>query len=277
MPDGSLAQLRVIWQAAGRPGQAKLRDAAARKGLNLSVKQAADFVRAQLRAQVFSPAPRSSGKVTSPELNERWQCDLVDYKTKSPEKNGGNRLILVCVDVFSRFAYAELLKTKEAEEVAAAFARIQRVARGKFKGKIHVIPREVSTDTGAKFKEPFSEMLEHQGISQRFKESANSLAVADAATRTLKVTIAKEMVDNASDSWAAAVPLVVKAYNSNSHAALMNSAPEDVMGHPRSTIRAREAKWLRRGQQRQHQRKGPHREAAGSRSLQDSAASLHLG
>ena len=81
MPDDSLAHLRVIWAAAGRPGQAKFRDAAKRKGLNLSVKQAADFVRAQPVAQVFTPAPRSEGKVTSPELNERWQCDLIDYKT----------------------------------------------------------------------------------------------------------------------------------------------------------------------------------------------------
>ena len=108
MPDDSLAQLRAIWQTAGRPGQAKLRDAARRKGLYLSVKQAADFVRAQPVAQVFAPAPRSDGKVTSPELNARWQCDLIDYKAKGPEENDGNRLLLVCVDIFSRFLYTEL-------------------------------------------------------------------------------------------------------------------------------------------------------------------------
>ena len=70
MPDESLARLRVIWQAAGRPGQAKFRAAASRKGLNLSVKKAANFVRSQPIAQAFVPAPRSEGKVTSPELNE---------------------------------------------------------------------------------------------------------------------------------------------------------------------------------------------------------------
>ncbi len=53
-PADSLAQLRAIWRAAGRPGQAKLRYAARRKGFDLSVKQAADFVRAQLVAQGFS-------------------------------------------------------------------------------------------------------------------------------------------------------------------------------------------------------------------------------
>ena len=100
MPDDSLAQLCVIWQAAGRPGQAKFRAAAQRKGLNLSVREAADFVRAQPVAQVFAPAPRSEGKVTNPELNARWQCDLIDYKAKRPDKNDDNRLILVCIDIF---------------------------------------------------------------------------------------------------------------------------------------------------------------------------------
>ena len=137
MPDDSLAQLRVIWQAAGRPGQAKLRDAAKRKGLNVTVKQAADFVRNQSVAQVFAPPPKSEGKVTAPELDSRWQCDLIDYKAKSQEKNDDYRLILVCVDVFSRFMYVELLKTKEAEEVSDAFRKIPRRARGNatIKGK----------------------------------------------------------------------------------------------------------------------------------------------
>ena len=128
-------------------------------------------MRAQPVAQVFAPVPRSEGKVTSPELIARWQCDLIDYKDKSPEKNDEYRLVLVCVDVLSRFMYTELLKTKEAEEVSAAFMRIQRAARGKIRGKTDVIPGEVSTDAGAEFKGPFEDMLVRQGIGLRFKES----------------------------------------------------------------------------------------------------------
>ena len=179
--------------------------------------------------------PRSDGKITSPELNARWQHDLINCKAKSPEKNGGNRLLLVCVDIFNWFLYTELLQTKEAEEVVEAFQRALRRARNRaIKGESSSegTPKEVSTDTGAEFKGPFSEMLEKQGISQRFKESINSLAVVDGAIRTIKIMIAKEMVDTESESWAKAVPLAVKAYNSNSHSALMNSAPEDVKGTP---------------------------------------------
>ena len=225
MPGEALAELRLIWVNAGRPGQAKLRDAAKRQGLNITVKQAAEFVQGQAVTQVYAPAPKSEGKVTSPELNERWQCDLMDFKSRTPEKNDGNRSALVCIDVFSRMIYAEPLKTKTPEEVAAAFQRIQRKAGGGER-----IPREVSTDAGAEFKGIFSQMLEKAGIGQRFKESINSLAVVDAAIKNLKEMIAKEMVDTSSDSWSKALPAAVKAKNSNSHPALMNSAPEDVKG-----------------------------------------------
>ncbi len=86
MPDALLAHWRAIWQPAGRPDQGKSSDAARRKGVRLTVREAADFVRAQPVSQVLSAPPKSAGKVTSPELNERWQCDLIDYKAKSPEQ-----------------------------------------------------------------------------------------------------------------------------------------------------------------------------------------------
>ncbi len=90
MPDGALAELRLMWQKAGRPGAAKLRDAAKRKGLNLTVKEVEEFVHSESASQVFQAAPRSEGSVTSPELNARWQADLMDYKTKTPEQTAAS-------------------------------------------------------------------------------------------------------------------------------------------------------------------------------------------
>ena len=79
--------LQAVYDAAGRPGAAKLRDATRRRGLDVSLKEAQDFVRGQSTAQVFAPPPKSNGKVTSPQLNERWQADLMDFKAQDPEKN----------------------------------------------------------------------------------------------------------------------------------------------------------------------------------------------
>ena len=56
MPGEDLAELRRIWQQQGRPGAAKLKDAAKRQGLNLSVKEVKEFVIAQSVARLSSSA-----------------------------------------------------------------------------------------------------------------------------------------------------------------------------------------------------------------------------
>ena len=62
-------------------------------------------------------------KIVSPNVNRIWTADLVDeqkYKTA----NGGNRYILVVLDIFSRFAFCEPLKNKTGPVVAKAFENI---------------------------------------------------------------------------------------------------------------------------------------------------------
>ena len=78
--------LQAIYNISGRPGAAKLRDAARRRGLNVSLKEAQNFVRGQSAAQVFAAPPQADGKVTGPELNQRWQADLLDFKQQDQGK-----------------------------------------------------------------------------------------------------------------------------------------------------------------------------------------------
>jgi len=115
---------QAIWEAAGRPGVEKFASAVKRAGLRITGKQAKEFVAKQAVSQVFQPAPRSTGRVSASQRNERWQADLLDYKTKDPEDNNGYRAVLVAIDIFSRMLYAEPLKTKTQVEVTAAFQKI---------------------------------------------------------------------------------------------------------------------------------------------------------
>ncbi len=58
------------------------------------------------------------------------------------------------------------------------------------------------------------------------------MAVVGGLIRIIKIMIAIEMVDATNESWGKAVPLAVKACNSNSHSAVMNSAPEGAKDTP---------------------------------------------
>ena len=214
--------LRDVWVAAGRPGVAKLRDAAKRQGLAVTVKEAQEFVKGQESAQVFAAPPSSAGKVVSPELNHTWQADLIDYTAKNTHANSGYRFALVVVDVFSRKTYTVNLPNKESETVTRACKAVVENAGAK--------PKQLATDNGKEFKGAFEAFLEESGTSHVLKEQINHLAVVDASIKTLKDIMKKELTDTKTQSWTKALPKAAAALNANSHSALLNSTPDDVKG-----------------------------------------------
>jgi len=220
------AQLRTVWVEAGRPGAAKLYDAARRKGLDVSRAAAAAFVKGQETRQVFAPGPRSEGKVTATGVDDRWQLDLIDWKQMDPAKNQGFRNVLIAVDVFSRFAWAVPMKEKTQKAAIAALRSIMDKSGRK--------PAEVDSDAGQEFGSAFDAMLEQQGIVHRTKRTGhtNALAVVDAVIKGLKETIRQELAeDGSSGSWLKHLPRAVRAHNANSHGHLMGAAPGDVKGN----------------------------------------------
>ena len=192
-----MEEIKRIWQSIGRPSSGtKLATVAKKEGRSITIKAATDFIKGQSTTQVFAPPPKSDGKITSPEENARWQVDLLDMKAKDPEKNKNHKMILIAVDIFSRKMYTEPLKSKEPAEVASAFQLILNRGQGRIKGKTsHGVVREVTTDHGQEFKGAFTELLESRGIAHTFKESLNTLAICDSATRTLKSMLAKQMTE----------------------------------------------------------------------------------
>ena len=82
------------------------------------------FVKAQETRQVFAPLPKSNSKVTSTSIDGVWQVDLIDFKQLDATKNDGHRVVLVVIDVFSRFARAVPLKGKTQAAVTAGFQGI---------------------------------------------------------------------------------------------------------------------------------------------------------
>ena len=102
-----MQRLQKIDEDAGRPGAAKLRAAALLEGVSVTARDAQEFVKQQSVAQVYRPAPRSTGKISATEENMTWQIDLVDNSKFVRSRNKNFRFILVCIDVFSRKLYVE--------------------------------------------------------------------------------------------------------------------------------------------------------------------------
>ena len=214
--------LKSVWVASGRPGAARLYDAARRAGLQVNRKDVADFLRRQETRQVFASGPASDGRVTAARLDATWQVDLIDFKQMNPAKNNGFTVVLVIVDVFSRFMWATALQDKTQQSVLAAFRDVLRNSGRRC--------AEVDSDGGPEFRGVFAAFLANEGIAHRLKNSKqlNALAVVDSAIGAIKRTIAQEMVDKGDGNWVQHLPPAVRAHNASSHSHLMGSEPKEV-------------------------------------------------
>ena len=69
-------------------------------------------------------------KVKVSHIDEQWQIDLIDLKAIKGSNNG-NTFVLTCIDVFSKYGWAESIKNKEAKSCKEAFEKIIETSKRK--------------------------------------------------------------------------------------------------------------------------------------------------
>ncbi len=125
-------------------------------------KQRKEFVKAWLSTNptytCHRPArrnfPRAPVVVAGPE--KQWQIDLIDV-TAIRDQNDGNTFILTAIDVFSRMAWAEPVKSKSAADVLKAFKIIFERSRAPITA--------IQSDQGKEFhNKTFKSFLASHGI-----------------------------------------------------------------------------------------------------------------
>ena len=114
-------------------------------------------------------------------LDMHWQADLADMMQYRRE-NLGNSYLLICVDVFSRYAFVRCIKSKTAQEVGDAFQDIITTT--------HRRPFNLMTDKGSEFRGDFKKMIKANDINHFFATSPDVKAsIAERYIRTLKSRI----------------------------------------------------------------------------------------
>ena len=219
-------RLKEFWVKTGRASAIVLVHYARTKGYNIPTSEAVRFIKAQTAGQVFRPPPPSNGHVTSPDIDAKWQLDLIDYSSKDAAKNNGFKYALVAVDVFSRRVMAAPMRSKTAADAAAALQQIKDV--GGF------WPSVVDTDVGAEFDGAFERLLRTNTIVHVVKDPRHkdALAVVDSAIARIKEAIGKELNETGSESWAAALPRAVEALNARRNYHLMGSSVDEFDRNP---------------------------------------------
>jgi len=203
------------------PGLDKFKKLLKANDIMYTSKELEHFMSKQSIQQVHKPVAEMKAKqkyIVALDIGEMLQIDLLDYQ-KYAKKNNGYKYIFIAVDIFSRYAYAVPIKSKEPKNILEAFKTIQ------------FIPKAIFSDSGNEFKGVFSTYLKKHDVAELKAEIGDhhSLGVIDRFSKTFKTMIAKYMTANNTTKYYEKIDDFLYAYNTSPHSSLADHTPTEVI------------------------------------------------
>jgi hypothetical protein len=171
--------------------------------------------------QLYYNKKKEIGHIMASHVGEEWFADLC-FMDKFGGVNKGYHYILLVVDAYSRYCFAEPLKTKNISEVVIAFKKILD------KGKK---PALLCSDNGSEFVgRAFKDLLDEEGIISQFVDVGDhhALGIIDRLTRTLKNIMYKNFIYNNNNVWIDKLEEIVEKYNNTPNEGILGFKPVDV-------------------------------------------------
>ncbi len=138
----------------------------------------------------------------------QFQADLVDMSAYSKENDNIN-FLLTCIDVFSKYAWARLLKNKTGLEVTKAFESIRKENR---------IPQKLQTDKGSEFfYKHFQQLMKKYNIHNFATASDVKASVAERFNRTLRGRMSRFLTTINSKRYYDILQDLIDGYNASYH------------------------------------------------------------
>ena len=153
-------------------------------------------------------------------IDAQWQADLADMQGIAMQ-NGGMRYLLTVIDVFSKFAWAIPVHSKDAKAITAAFGQVLTTANPRHSQRLQ-------TDKGKEFfNSNFQSLMKRHGIQHFASESEQKAAVVERFHWTIKTRIWTYLPDRGTVRWVDIIQELVVAYNNSRHRSI-EMAPADV-------------------------------------------------
>ena len=143
-------------------------------------------------------------------IDSQWEVDLADVK-RFADKNNGFRYWLCVVDVFSKKAWVQPIRSKKAPEVHHAFEKIfARTARR---------PKVIRSDKGGEFNnKELKKFLKTHKIDYFTSENEEIHAsIAERFIRTIKGRVFRYFTHNQTDRYVDVLDMLVDSYNKTYH------------------------------------------------------------
>lgn len=141
-------------------------------------------------------------------IDDLWQADLVEMGNYSTV-NKGYKYLMTVIDTFSKYAWAEPTKSKNAADVSEAFHRILSLGRK---------PKNLQTDDGKEFfNKEFKKLMKKYSINHYSTYSIMKASIVERFNRTLKGLMWKEFSNNGTYHWIDIYKTLIQKYNESKH------------------------------------------------------------
>ena len=154
--------------------------------------------------------------------------DTINYRNIAGPKNKGFKYIMVVVDVFSKFAWAEPMKRLNDFESLAVLTRIL--------DKMPEIPTNFVTDLGKEYyNRKVYDLFRRFGINHYSLRGPHKASIAERFIRTLKSKIERYFYKNKTTKWIDILPQFIENYNKTYHRSI-KMAPMSVNDDNREQV-----------------------------------------
>ena len=152
-------------------------------------------------------------------IDDLFQADLADMRNLA-SYNDGFAYILTCIDVFSRYAFAEAVKDKRGSTVANAFEKIFAIRA----------PNMLQTDRGLEFLNASVQAVFRKHDVRHYFSLNDDIkaALIERFNRTLKSRLYRVMTYRKTSRWIDVLSDVLDSYNRSRHRSI-GMAPIDVV------------------------------------------------
>ena len=151
------------------------------------------------------------GRVIVAGIDDQFDADLASLIYYADD-NDGYKYLLVVIDIFSRFAWAEPLKDKTSNEIISAFDKILSDGR---------IPRRLRTDAAKDFtSNKFQDYVKSKNIVHFVTHSEKQANYVERFIKTLKGKIYRYMVQKNTPRYIDVLSKLVDSYNKTWHSGI---------------------------------------------------------
>ncbi|CAB3998846.1 uncharacterized transposon-derived [Paramuricea clavata] len=140
-------------------------------------------------------------------IDQQWQMDLADMQSMQ-KFNDGYRYLLVCIDVFSKYAWVVPLKNKTGPTLVEAFKVILTSGRR---------PEKIMTDQGTEFLNRHFRALMKEDIELYNTYNETKASIVERLIRTLKTKMWRYFTAKKTMRYIDMLPNLVYSYNHSIH------------------------------------------------------------